>query len=345
MVGACLSCNVRNLAGRFLLLPAVLAFLGLNGARAEAPVPAKETKLPEAVTKTVPENIEDLKAIQKQVHTVLDKVIPATVGVRIGASSGSGVIISEDGYVLTAGHVSGAPGRDAIMIFPDGKQVKAKSLGSNKAVDSGLFKITEEGKWPFVEMGKSATLTRGQWCITIGHPGGFRPGRTPVVRLGRILEKTDATLRTDCTLVGGDSGGPLFDLEGKVIGIHSRIGGVITVNLHVPVDNFHDGWDRLVKGEVWGGFERPSNAAYMGVELDREGEGCKITRVVEDTPAAKAGLKNDDMIIELDGKKIGSSDDLSVQLRTRKPNDQITVKVQRAQETLTLKVTLAKRPS
>jgi serine protease Do len=343
MVGASLPRSLRILAGRSLLLSTFLLLLGLYPARADEAAPAKKATLPAAVTKAAPENVEDLKAIQKQVRTVLDKVIPATVGVRVGAASGSGVIISADGYVLTAGHVSGTPNRDAVLIFPDGKHVKAKSLGSNKGIDSGLFKITEEGKWPFVEMGKSAELTTGQWCITIGHPGGFRPGRTPVVRLGRILEKNDSYLRTDCTLVGGDSGGPLFDLEGKVIGIHSRIGGVITANIHVPVDTYRETWDRLVKAEVWGGSERFSNAAYLGVELDFEADRCKIKRIVEDTPAAKAGLQPDDVIIELDGKKIGKSEDLSDQLHLKKPNDQVTIKVRRDEETLTMKVTLGKR--
>src|SRR3954454_13544557 len=110
-------------------------------------------------------------------------------------------------------------------------------------------------------MGKSSALKKGQWCIATGHPGGYRPGRTPVVRLGRILEANAEALRTDCTLVGGDSGGPLFDMAGRASAIHSRIGGFITATIHVPVDTYRDTWDRLVKAEVWSGLDAP----YMGV--------------------------------------------------------------------------------
>jgi Trypsin-like peptidase domain len=105
----------------------------------------------------------------------------------------------------------------------------------------------------FLDMGKSGELAKGQWVIGIGHPGGFRPNRTPVVRVGRILHTDSFVLRTDCTLVGGDSGGPLFDMQGRVIGIHSRIGGfAITENMHVPVDTFRATWDKLAEGRSWG---------------------------------------------------------------------------------------------
>src|SRR5205807_1727365 len=97
----------------------------------------------------------------------------------------------------------------------------------------------------------SADLKKGQWVITVGHPGGFRPDRSPPVRLGRVIESTKSLVRTDCTIVGGDSGGPLFDMTGKVVGIHSRIGAPLSANIHVPVDTYRDTWDRLVKGEVW----------------------------------------------------------------------------------------------
>src|ERR1700758_5044418 len=114
-------------------------------------------------------------------------------------------------------------------------------------------------------MGKSTSLTKGQWVVSIGHPGGFRPNRTPVVRLGRVLEANANLIVTDCTLVGGDSGGPLFDLDGKVIGIHSRISSGLAFNFHVPVDTYRTTWDRLVKGDVWGGGR---TGPYIGVVLN-----------------------------------------------------------------------------
>ena len=206
-----------------------------------------------------PDNIDDLRGIEKHVERVIERVNPAVVGVLVGPGQGSGVIISEDGYVLTAGHVSGKPNQDATVILPSGERLKAKTLGQNKGIDSGMVKIVpgdndKDRKFPFLEMGKSVDLKSGQWVLAIGHPGGFRKNRTPVVRVGRILAANPFLIRTDCALVGGDSGGPLFDMQGRVIGIHSRIGGKeITENVHVPVDTYRQTWDRLAKGESWGG--------------------------------------------------------------------------------------------
>jgi serine protease Do len=233
-----------------------LANILLFSALVPASLAADEVKQvkPTPALKPVPENVEDLRALEKQVQAVIARVQPATVGVIIGAAQGSGVIV-KDGYVLTAGHVSGKPGRTAIIRLADGRKLKGKTLGNNAGIDSGLIKIDEAGTYPTVEMGKSADLKKGQWVVSIGHPGGFRPNRPPVVRLGRVQSATPTAIITDCALVGGDSGGPLFDLEhGKVIGIHSRIGLFISQNFHVPMDTYVTTWEKLAKGESWGGM-------------------------------------------------------------------------------------------
>jgi serine protease Do len=270
-------------------------------------------------------------------------VLPCTVGIQIGGASGSGVIVSEDGYVLTAGHVSGKPGSELKVILPDGRRVKGKSLGANHRMDSGMIKITEEGKWPFVDLGNSAKLKKGQWCLALGHPGGYKPGRSPVVRLGRILNTDKVVIRTDCTLVGGDSGGPLFDLEGKVIAIHSSIGGPITANQHVPVDTYRETWDRLVASEEWGGFSPGGNRAWMGVQLDVEADGCKVSEVMEGSPADKAGVKANDVIVKFAGEKIGNTEDLAAVIGKKKPGDKVTLEVMRGEKSVTLDLTLGKR--
>jgi serine protease Do len=204
------------------------------------------------------------------VQKVIAKVLPATVGVRIGNSAGSGVIVSEDGLVMTAGHVVGKPGQDVTFFFHDGKTAKGKTLGMFVTADAGMMKITDAGKYPFVELGTSADLKSGTWCVALGHPLGYQPGRPPVVRVGRVLRIREAVIQTDCTLVGGDSGGPLFDLQGRVIGIHSRIAGPTDVNLHVPVDIFRENWDRLLKGDSWqeelyGRDSTPVKSAFRSV--------------------------------------------------------------------------------
>jgi len=193
----------------------------------------------------------DLKLLEKKLQEVIGRVRECTVGVRVGVSQGSGVIVSPDGYVLTAGHVVGKPNQPVTFFLADGRTVRGKTLGMYVSADAGLMKITEKGPWPHVEMGYSSEVKPGMWCLALGHPLGYQEQRPPVVRVGRILRVRATLLQTDCPLVGGDSGGPLFDLEGRVIGIHSRIGSPTDMNLHVPVDVFRENWERLTKGEAW----------------------------------------------------------------------------------------------
>jgi serine protease Do len=318
----------------------------VNPPRAEDVKPSRSEGAALALDKPAPETIGDLRAIQEKVKRTLAKVTPCTVGIRVGIAGGSGVIISEDGYVLTAGHVCTEPDREVTLILPDGRTVKGKTLGLNRSIDSGLIKISQAGKWPFAPMGNSAKLRKGQWCLSLGHPGGYKPGRPPVVRLGRVLDFTDTLIRSDCTLVGGDSGGPLFDLDGKVIGIHSRIAGPITFNIHVPVDTYRDTWDRLAKGEAWGGrigSRDTTTEPYLGFQLDPDGKQCKIVKVTPDSPAAKAGLKPDDVVTKFANQKVSSRDELGLQMKKHKPGDEVTLEVIRGKETLTVKLVVGKR--
>ncbi|MGL4549941.1 MAG: S1C family serine protease [Gemmataceae bacterium] len=330
-------------------------------AHAAAPPPASAVAKRYAVlSKPAPSGPADLLVIQNVVKDVLKRAIPATVGLRIGASAGSGVIISEDGYVLTAGHVSGKPGEDCEVLLSDGRTVKGKTLGRNTAIDSGMIKITTKGKYPFAQMGRSDPVALNQWCVAVGHPRGYILGRSPVVRVGRVIHKNGEVIRTDNALVGGDSGGPLFDLEGNVIGIHSRINLTMESNFHVPVDTYHKTWDRLASSESWGGGlfgfapprrERPappdraSARAFMGVGFDPETTDLKLTQVTEGLPADKAGLKVGDVIREIDGKALPARDDLMAHMQKKKPGETIEVTVDRDGESMKFRLKLIERPT
>jgi len=302
--------------------------------------------------------LEDLAYIQKRVTEVVKKVTPAVVGIQIGSSAGSGVLISEDGFVLTAGHVSGDANKDADIIMPSGKRLKAKTLGANKSIDSGLIKVNRGSELPFVDLGDSKNLTKGQWVVSIGHPGGYQPGRAPVVRVGRIITKNSNVIQTDCTLVGGDSGGPLFDLEGRVVGIHSRIGNGLSLNYHVPADTYRETWDRLVSGEVWsdnplgnlfgGGGNRSRNPAWLGVGLNdpKPGEaGLPIVEVVPGSPAAAAGLQVGDRLLKLGGVPLAKADDFKEQMRGKRAGIEVGLTLIRKGEEIEKRVRLARPPA
>ena len=200
---------------------------------------------------------EDLAAFNPVLTGVADQCRAATVGIVIpGGSMGSGVIISEDGLILTAAHVLPEAGGEVVIVLADGRQVAGKALGVNRGVDSGMAQITEpiaEGdKYPTAPVADSDTIWEGDWCIAFGHGGGVQTDRPAPMRLGRMLHITSDTtpirwLTTDCTVISGDSGGPLFDLEGNVIGIHSNIGMSVLVNRHVPISAYHAQWDGLAE--------------------------------------------------------------------------------------------------
>jgi serine protease Do len=314
-----------------------LSLLFTPSARSDETNTKKAAPLPAALAKPAPDGLDDLKAIQQQVRKVVEKVVPCTVNVRDGGGQGSGVIVSEDGLVLTAGHVSREAGRDVTVTLADGRRVKARTLGANKEIDSGMLKITDAGKWPHVELGKSADLQKGQWVITVGHPGGYKPDRSPPIRLGRVIEASSSLIRTDCTIVGGDSGGPLFDMSGKVVGIHSRIGAPLSFNIHVPVDTYRETWDRLVKGEVW-----PA-VPYLGFKADRTSPRCRIAEVVKGSPADKGGLKVDDVIVRFDGTKIEDFDELGELLKKKKPGQEVALEVLRGDDIVTLKIVVGNK--
>ena len=203
-----------------------------------------------------------------------EKLTACTVGIVVGPAHGSGVIISEDGYVAD-GRPRGRRGAPQGHLHSAGRQAGAgRDVGLYRTLDAGLMKITDPGPWPFAEMAKDEPCACGQWCVATGHPGGFEEGRNPVVRIGRVILKDKLAITTDCTLVGGDSGGPLFDMNGRVIGINSRIGRFLTANMHVPIAAYHEVWDRSVKGEAWGNL--PGTGPYLGIQGDPESEAAKV---------------------------------------------------------------------
>jgi serine protease Do len=267
---------------------------------------------------------------------------PAVVAVQVGGASGSGVVISQDGVVLTAAHVCDEPNRDVRFTFPDGKTARGKTLGTNHEVDAGMMKITSDGPWPYVEMGDLDQAHLGDWVLTLGHPGGFDPERSLVVRLGRIIRLASEALQTDCTLTAGDSGGPLFDMRGRVIGIHSRISSSTAENFHISIRAYRDSWDRLAKGENWGG-ERPSPRPWFGVRGADHPAGCKLEFVEENAPASKAGLKVGDVVRKVNAQEVKDYATLKRFVAVAKPGDELTVELQREEKEMTLIVKLEAR--
>ncbi|HMO14499.1 MAG TPA: S1C family serine protease [Pirellulaceae bacterium] len=285
-----------------------------------------------------------LKQIETSVKAVVSQNLPAVVSITDGVGYGSGVIVKESGLVLTAGHVLTSGGTNFKVIFPDGREYPAKPLGKNLNVDAGMVQILADGPFPFVELGDVRLLSRGDWCVCLGHSGGYELGRQPPVRAGKILDFETDVIRTDCVLIGGDSGGPLFDLDGKLIGIHSNIGTTIAENRHVTVNTFYRHWDRLTKGDSWGKlpeFEvsNPPRAG-LGLRLDLEAKEALVVMIHPGGAAEAAGILIDDQLVSFNGIAIRSPQHLIDMVKQCLPDEKITIRVRRQDQELEFMVKL-----
>ena len=292
-----------------------------------------------------PVDVEDLRRIQEQLQRVLGRALPATASVEIGRAAGSGVVVSADGLVLTAAHVVGEPGREAWIELPDGRRMRGTTLGADHGADAGMVRIDAPPRdLPFAPISEGAPLAAGEWVVTTGQPGGLVAGRTPPVRLGRVLFRDGDLLCTDCKLVGGDSGGPLFNMRGEVVGIHSSIGPSLTHNFHVPVTAFRRDWDRLLANELWGGDyeELNRNRAMLGVRGESAGGRCVLTVVFDGMPVARAGIRVGDVIASVNSQKITTFDQLKDIVAFKKPGEWLTLAIERAGDNLELRVQLSR---
>lgn len=282
--------------------------------------------------------VEAIRDLEQKTISLVPPLVQATVGLTImgGMGAGSGVVVSEDGLILSAGHVVPNPGQEMTVHFSDGRRVKAKALGSDKFIDAGLAQIVEKGKYPFVKMGKSADLKKGDWVLAIGNPGGYRAERKPPVRLGRVLSLPNRDggalwIRTDATVAPGDSGGPLFNMNGEVVGIHSNISPDPSENRHVAVDDFTKRWDAMMNKQMSGRMFSSSNGsrAQLGIQPeDRDGK-VRIAEVVKDSAATKAGLQVGDIILKLDDSEITKSTDVFAKLRKKTSGSEVKLRIAR----------------
>ena len=288
-----------------------------------------------------PSGLGEMVQIQQRVQAVLERCRRATVGIDAG---GSGVIVSRDGLILTAAHVSMVSGRPVAVTLSDGRQVEATSLGLNRFADAALVKINETGDWPFVAMARHGQRVAGDWCFALGHPSGIDLTRGVVLRVGRVIGSHALVMRTDCHLIGGDSGGPLFDLKGQVIGIHSRVSEEIDDNYHSPIEAFFRHW-KLFMGNEEIQAARDPNGGFLGVRSELSLHGAAIREIVVDTPAANSPLRTGDVISRVGEVPVFHPEELGWALRRHQPGSKVPIRVIRGTRPIDLQVELGRRPT
>jgi len=262
----------------------------------------------------------DLAKLNQQVQEVVKRVKPACVSVAMRSKRGmnnfSGVIVSKEGHILTVAHCIKADTKCTITLA-DGTKLSAKSLGRSRCMDCGMLKITtKDARFSWVELGDSTKLAKHQPCISFGHPHGFQAKRGLVLRFGRIVGRNARWhIHNTCLMEPGDSGGGLFDLQGRLIGVRSYIGKDLTCNYDVPVNRFRDHWKQLCEPRD---FHPSWTVVGFGITL-KAGlagkNGAEIASVQKNSPADQAGLQAGDRIVSLQKKKLTEGLDVAKALK------------------------------
>ena len=274
---------------------------------------------------------------------------------RESHSLGSGFVLSSDGYILTNHHV--VKDADEIIVrFNDRSELEAKVLGSDERSDVALLKVEATGL-KSVKLGDSTKLQVGEWVLAIGSPFGFDYSATKgiVSALGRSLPGDSYVpfIQTDVAINPGNSGGPLFNLKGEVIGINSQIysrtGGFMGLSFAIPMDVAMDvvaqiksqgyvsrGWLGVIIQDV-----TRELAESFGL---KKPHGALVSRVLEDSPAAKAGFEAGDVILKFNGKKIPTSSALPPIVGRSPIGKAVSVEVMRNNKRKTLRVKIEQLP-
>jgi S1-C subfamily serine protease len=276
---------------------------------------------------------EALDAYSRAVVSTAERVAPSVVNLRVTrrtragrmpAGAGSGVVLTPDGFILTSAHVVAGPGRGGRAALTDGRELSFQVIGSDPFSDLAVLRADADDLTA-AELGDAEALKVGQLVIAVGNPHGFESsvtagvvsalGRSLPARSGRTVRFVDNVIQTDAALNPGNSGGALADSTGRVIGINTAVAG-IGLGLAVPINEA----TRRVIGALM--TEGRVRRAYLGIaggprplppqarERYGRSSAVEVSEVVPDSPAARAGIRSEDLLLEVDGTTIERVEDL-----------------------------------
>ncbi|MBE2317450.1 trypsin-like peptidase domain-containing protein [Solirubrobacter sp. CPCC 204708] len=288
-------------------------------------------------------------------HDVYQASKDSVAYITTGSGTGSGFVISSDGYIVTNAHViEGANGQIKAKVG-DGKTLNAELVGEDASTDLALLKVSASNL-KALELADSSSVEVGDDAYAIGNPFGL--DRTLTVGVVSALQREisspngfsiDDVIQTDAAINPGNSGGPLFNAQGQVIGVNSQIestgstasgqAGNVGIGFAIPSNTVKSVVDQLrASGKV--------SHAYLGVQTgDANGAGAQVGTVTAGGPAAEAGLQQGDVITELGGKSVDDSSALSSLVDDHKAGDSVELKITRNGEQQTLTVKLGERPT
>ncbi|MCZ8342300.1 MAG: trypsin-like peptidase domain-containing protein [Leptospira sp.] len=271
---------------------------------------------------------------------------------------GSGIVLNEDGYIMTNHHV--IKDMDKLTVkFKNQKTFEAKLIGSDETMDIALLKIdAPKSNLKPIPLADSNKVKVGNWAIAIGAPLGFEQsftvGVVSAVQRGGIDSSGLSYIQTDAAINQGNSGGPLLNIRGEVIGINrmiaSQSGGSVGIGFTIPINEARKVAEEL---KLNGKVTRP----WLGVGLDmiseedvaqlglKDNKGALVRQIIKGSPADKAGLKLDDVIIEIGGKTIQSPEELINFVRTAKIGKRLEIKIMRNKNEILTSITPAQKPN
>jgi serine protease Do len=275
---------------------------------------------------------------------------------REGRGVGSGFIVTADGVILTNAHVVDGASELTVRLA-DQREFKGKVLGTDRLTDVAVVKIDAKDL-PTVKTGDPSQLKVGQWVAAIGSPFGLESTVTAGIVSAKSRALPQETLvpfiQTDVAVNPGNSGGPLFNMAGEVVGINSQIfstsGGYMGVSFAIPIDLALKVKDDLIthgkvtRGRIGVGIQGMDASLAESFGLDKA-RGALVSRVEPDSPAAKAGLKEGDVIVEFNGKPIAKSNDLPAAVAQVTPGTKAALKVWRNKSETSLDVTVGELPN
>ncbi|MDP9492163.1 MAG: trypsin-like peptidase domain-containing protein [Actinomycetota bacterium] len=264
-----------------------------------------------------------------------------------GEGTGSGFVIDEEGHIVTNQHV--VDGAESVRVeFSDGTDVEAEVVGTDPSTDIAVLDVDRpSSELTPLSFASTGSLDVGDWVAVLGSPFGLEGTLTTGVisAVGREIRSPNGftienAVQTDASLNHGNSGGPVIDTQGRVVGVAAQIrsdsGGSDGVGYAVPGDTAKRVAEALIED---GSFEH----AYLGVSLEDDGE-AKLMNVVNGSPAATAKLRANDVVVAVDGNPIETGDQLREAIDAKKPGDSIELKVRRGDDEQTVKVKLTARP-
>jgi serine protease Do len=267
-------------------------------------------------------------------------------------SLGSGFIISKEGHILTNEHV--VDGADEITVkLTDKREFKAKLIGSDKRTDIALIKIEPTGSLPTVKFGDPNKMKVGEWVIAIGSPFGFENTVTAGIVSGKGRFMQDANLvpfiQTDVAINVGNSGGPLFNMRGEVVGVNSRLfsptGTYLGISFAIPIDVALDvqgqlqAKGRVSRGKIGVAIQEVSKDLATSFGLDRP-RGALVVSVERGSPAERAGVEPSDIITKVDGKLVDAQSDLPRYVAAVRPGSKADLEIWRKGATRSLSITV-----